>query len=334
MFRLLRDRGKAGSQITLRHGRKSLSAAGSGDGLPHIRISLHIAELVIVSDSQPAAAERIGHRLRHFRLGFHKLGPTFFNAGILLLLHGDGCCAASFGPGAGHAGIGLGLISPQASADIFTHVNIGNVDGDNFKRRVGIELPGQNFRRDLVGGHERVAQVRLLTPDKDLAQCVRGRRVIQVDRRSGAEIDEEAVREKYGIGPVSIPDYLALVGDTSDGFPGLQGWGAKSAAAVLGRYRHVEAIPDEPERWAADGIAVRGAAKLAMTLRDGRETAALFKRLATLVDTVEVGTVDDWRWRGPTAAFASVARDLGAEGVAERAARLAEEPETGVGPAG
>ena len=104
----------------------------------------------------------------------------------------------------------------------------------------------------------RVAQVRLLTPDKDLAQCVRGRRVIQVDRRSGAEIDEEAVREKYGIGPVSIPDYLALVGDTSDGFPGLQGWGAKSAAAVLGRYRHVEAIPDEPERWAADGIAVRG----------------------------------------------------------------------------
>ena len=145
----------------------------------------------------------------------------------------------------------------------------------------------------------RVAQVRLLTPDKDLAQCVRGRRVIQVDRRNGAEIDEEGVREKYGVGPASIPDYLALVGDTSDGFPGLQGWGAKSAAAVLGRYRHVEAIPDEPERWAADGIAVRGAAKLAMTLRDGRETAALFKRLATLVDTVEVGTVDDWRWRGP-----------------------------------
>ena len=180
----------------------------------------------------------------------------------------------------------------------------------------------------------RVAQVRLLTPDKDLAQCVRGRRVIQVDRRNGAEIDEEGVREKYGVGPASIPDYLALVGDSSDGFPGLPGWGAKSAAAVLARYRHVEAVPDDHERWAADGVAVRGAAKLAATLRDGRGEAALFKRLATLVETVEVGALEDWRWRGPTAAFPDVARDLGADGVAERAVRLAEEPPTDGGSAG
>jgi 5'-3' exonuclease len=172
----------------------------------------------------------------------------------------------------------------------------------------------------------RVAQVRLLTPDKDLGQCVRGRRVIQVDRRSGAEIDEDGVRAKFGVRPASIPDYLALVGDPSDGFPGLPGWGAKSASALLAHYVHLERIPEVDERWIADGIQVRGAAKLAATFRERRAEADLFKRLATLVETVEVGAVDDWRWRGPTPSFAAVARDLGAESLADRAARLAEEP--------
>lgn len=158
----------------------------------------------------------------------------------------------------------------------------------------------------------RVRQVRLLTPDKDLGQCVSGSRVVQVDRRTGATIDEDAVRAKFGVGPASIPDYLALVGDTSDGFPGLPGWGAKSAAAVLGRYAHLEAIPDDPERWAADGVAVRGASRLAATLRDGRDDADLFRRLATLDRTVPVGDVDAWRWSGPTPRFAEVAERLGA----------------------
>lgn len=159
---------------------------------------------------------------------------------------------------------------------------------------------------------ERVRQVRLLTPDKDLGQCVSGSRVVQVDRRTGTTIDEEGVRAKFGVGPESIPDYLALVGDTSDGFPGLPGWGAKSAAAVLARYGHLEAIPDDPDRWAADGVMVRGASRLAATLRDGRDDAELFCRLATLDRTVPVGDVDAWRWSGPTPRFADVVEGLGA----------------------
>ena len=125
----------------------------------------------------------------------------------------------------------------------------------------------------------RVERVVICTPDKDLAQCVVGGRVVQLDRRADAIRDADGVRERFGVPPESIPDYLALVGDSADGFPGLPGWGAKSAATVLARHLHIDAIPDDPADW---DVAVRGAARLADSLREGRELAGLFRLLATL----------------------------------------------------
>ncbi len=168
---------------------------------------------------------------------------------------------------------------------------------------------------------ERVEQVLIVTPDKDLGQCVHGRRVVQFDRRKREIIDEDAVRAKFGIGPSSIPDYLGLVGDTADGYPGLPGWGAKSAAAVLARYEHVEDIPAEASLWDVPGL--RGAAKLSKTLQEDMELALLFRIIATVDRDVPVGTVDDWHWRGPTDEFAALADRLGVPALATRAAALA-----------
>jgi 5'-3' exonuclease len=166
----------------------------------------------------------------------------------------------------------------------------------------------------------RVAQVRICTPDKDLGQCVRDDRVVQWDRRKDVVLDAAAVTEKFGVPPASIPDYLALVGDTADGFPGLPGFGAKSAAAVLRRYGHLEAIPlDGP--WDVPGL--RGAGTLQATLREQIELAMLFRRIATCDTDVDVGAVDDWRWSGPTEDFAALCRRLGSRSLPERAARLA-----------
>ena len=134
----------------------------------------------------------------------------------------------------------------------------------------------------------------ILTPDKDLGQCVRGRRVVQFDRRKRELIDHDGVVAKFGVEPSSIPDYLGLVGDSSDGFPGLPGWGARSAASVLARYRHLEEIPAAAGQWDVAGL--RGSMKLAATLQDNFELALLFRRLATLVTDIDVGTVDSWRW--------------------------------------
>ena len=173
----------------------------------------------------------------------------------------------------------------------------------------------------------RVKQVRILSPDKDLGQCVVGQRVVQIDRRKMAKdgsglVDEAAVIEKFGVPPSSIADWLALVGDTADGFPGLPGWGAKSASAVLAVYRHVDRIPDRVEDW--DVPQLRGAAKLASSLADNRELAALFLKIATVVTTVPVGRVDDWKWNGPTADFSVFCADLGVPRLAERVAKLAD----------
>jgi 5'-3' exonuclease len=165
-----------------------------------------------------------------------------------------------------------------------------------------------------------VEQVLILTPDKDLGQCVRGTRVVQYDRRKQEIVDEVGVIAKFGVPPASIPDYLALVGDAADGFPGLPGWGAKSASAVLARYGHLEAIPDSSRDWDVPGV--RGAEELAATLRDQRALALLFRRIATVETDVPVGVVADWEWRGPTAHFAAVAADLGAPQLADRAQRL------------
>ncbi len=167
----------------------------------------------------------------------------------------------------------------------------------------------------------RVEQVLICTPDKDLGQSVRGTRVVQFDRRKGEILDEAAVTAKFGVPPVSIPDWLALVGDTADGFPGLPGWGAKSAAAVLARYGHIEAVPASSGEWEVPGL--RGAEKLSVNLRSNLAEAFLFRRLATLETDVTVGTVDDWRWTGPTPAFDEVCTGLGAPQLGRRAASLA-----------
>jgi len=168
---------------------------------------------------------------------------------------------------------------------------------------------------------ERVEQVLICTPDKDLGQCVVGDRIVQFDRRRGVVLDADAVTEKFGVAPESIPDYLGLVGDTADGFPGLPGWGAKSAAAVLARYRHLEQIPALAGDW---DVAVRGGAKLAAVLQDQFDLALLFRRVATIErDAPTIESVDELAWAGPGPDFAAVCAAIDAPGLVTRAEGLA-----------
>jgi 5'-3' exonuclease len=155
---------------------------------------------------------------------------------------------------------------------------------------------------------KRVERVIIRTPDKDLAQCVRGTRVVQFVVRTRTFIDEAGVVAKFGVPPASIPDYLALVGDSSDGYPGLPGWGAKSAASVLARFKHLEAIPADWRDWHANASRP---AVLADTLARERDKVMLFRRLATLREDVELfENVDELRWKGPTKAFPAMAAQL------------------------
>lgn len=166
----------------------------------------------------------------------------------------------------------------------------------------------------------RVETVYICTPDKDLAQCVVGERVVQWDRRRGELRDHWGVVSKFGVAPASIPDYLALVGDSADGFPGVPGWGAKSTATVLGRYHHLEHIPGLVRDWDVD---VRGAKRLAKSLFANRADAYLFRDLATLRDSaVLFDDIDELEWRGPEAGFREVAEHLGAPGLWRRVERL------------
>ena len=154
----------------------------------------------------------------------------------------------------------------------------------------------------------RVKRIVISTPDKDLAQCVQGTRVVQLDRRRHLERDEQAVIQKFGVRPSSIPDYLALVGDTADGYPGLPGWGAKSASAVLSRFGKLELIPPNAMAWQVN---VTNSKSLSQVFNSKRDLAFLFRDLATLrTDLPLFATVDELLWRGPTPAFPPMADRL------------------------
>ncbi len=156
----------------------------------------------------------------------------------------------------------------------------------------------------------RVEQVIICTPDKDLGQCVSGNRIVQLNRRTRVTLDEAGVIKKFGVPPASIPDYLALVGDAADGYPGLAGWGAKSTAAVLAKFGHIEAIPADAGEWHVDASNAVG---LARTLNQQREQALLFRTLATLrTDIPLFEDVDQLRWNGATPAFDAIAASFDA----------------------
>ncbi len=173
----------------------------------------------------------------------------------------------------------------------------------------------------LAAADPRVEQVIICTPDKDLAQCVTADgRVVQLDRRQGILYDWDRVIDKFGVPPDAIPDYLGVVGDSADGFPGLPGWGAKSAAALLTRYHRIDQIPFDVAEWDVD---VRGAAKLALALREHFEEALLFRRIATVDTNAPVSaSVDEMAWLGPQPGFDERCVELGAERHAERVHKL------------
>ena len=175
---------------------------------------------------------------------------------------------------------------------------------------------------DRACNDDRVEQVFICTPDKDLAQCVRGRRVVQFDRPAGVLRDADGVRERFGVSPASIVDYLALVGDASDGYPGLPGWGPKSASTVLARYPCLEDVPTDPDEW---DVEVRGKPRLARTLAGGRDDLALFRDLATVRNTVHVfDSIDELYWGGPTPGFFDLCASFNSPGYFKRAQALAE----------
>jgi len=176
----------------------------------------------------------------------------------------------------------------------------------------------------VAAGDPGVERVIICTPDKDLAQCVVGERVVQLDRRSGTIMTEDDIWTKFGVAPTSIPDWLALVGDSADGFPGLKGWGKRSASVVLAHYGSFDNVPDDVSEWdPAVRESLRGAAGLAARLADRRELAELFRDLATLrLDPTLLDSVGSLQWRGPTQGFEDVCRHFRDPALAERAAAI------------
>ena len=171
-----------------------------------------------------------------------------------------------------------------------------------------------------------VDQVVICSPDKDLTQMVIGSKVVCLDRRRNITLDDAGVREKFGVPPASIPDYLALVGDAADGIPGIPRWGAKTAALVLDRYGQIENIPDDPEQW---DVRPRGAQAVAASLAERREEAALYKRLTTLrFDVPLTETLDQLRWNGaPKQEYQALCTELGFDGMMNLPSRWAGEAE-------
>jgi len=169
--------------------------------------------------------------------------------------------------------------------------------------------------------HRDVSRVIICTPDKDLAQCVSGAHIVQLNRRTRVTLDEAGIVQKFGVSPQSIPDYLALVGDAADGYPGLPGWGAKSSAAVLAKFHHLESIPKDWREWRVNAT---NAGALADTLCREWDRALLFRRLATLRTDIHLFTdVDDLRWKGPTPAFDELAARSDSARTERRAAATA-----------
>ena len=241
--------------------------------------------------------------------------------------------------GATHLGVATDHVIPSFRNDLWADYKTGDgIDPELFAqfqmledalRAMGVAVwPMVELEADdalassarVASEDARVEQVIICTPDKDLGQCVGGK-VVQLDRRKEILLDADGVREKFGVFPESIPDSLALVGDSADGFPGLPGFGAKSAAALLQRYAHIEAIPDDGHSWDVPGL--RSIDRLAATLAAGRAVAELFKVLATLRTDGDVGTVDDWRWTGPTDQLAEWCDRLGSSRLLNRARALA-----------
>ncbi|HSR49421.1 MAG TPA: 5'-3' exonuclease H3TH domain-containing protein [Acidobacteriota bacterium] len=217
--------------------------------------------------------------------------------------------------GATHVGCAFDHVIESFRNDLFYGYKTGEgVDqallsqfelAEDAARALGLVVwPGVKFEADdllasaalLYSQDDEVEQILLCSPDKDLAQCVRRERIVCLDRRRGTILDEEGVREKFGVGPESIPDFLALMGDSADGIPGIPRWGQKSAATVLSRYRHLEEIPDDPHQW---DVKVRGAAALADNLAAQRQDALLYKKLATLrTDAPIQESLQDLHWKG------------------------------------
>jgi len=202
------------------------------------------------------------------------------------------------------------LVEEALAAAGFTVWPLVEVEADD-----GLAAAARMSDRD-----ERVDRVIICTPDKDLGQCVRGK-VVQWDRRQDKWFDADGVRAKFGVGPESIPDYLALVGDTADGYPGLPGWGAKAAATVLAEYGRLADIPAEADEWA---VQVRGRGTLAATLRDRFADALLFRHIATVrLDAPVSESVDELEWTGPTDHFAVLAERIGGPRLYARAREIA-----------
>jgi 5'-3' exonuclease len=238
--------------------------------------------------------------------------------------------------GGTHVGVAFDHVVESFRNDLFDGYKTGEgIDPDLFAqfepaeqmtRALGLVVwPMVEFEADdalaaaaaRYGRDKRVQRVLICSPDKDLAQCVRKKRVVLVDRRRKKIIDEAGVLEKYGVAPASIPDWLALVGDAADGIPGIPRWGARSSAAALNAYGHIEKIPDDPSRWK---FKVRGAAALAASLSTRREELALYRTLATLREDVPLTErLDDLEWRGARRSeLEALCRELSAADLLER----------------
>jgi 5'-3' exonuclease len=249
-----------------------------------------------------------------------------------------------FGEGVTHLGVATDHIIESFRNELWKGYKTGDgIDPDLWSqfhpledalRALGVVVwPMEEYEADdalaaaayLAAQDERVEQVVIMTPDKDLGQCVVGTRVVQFDRRKRQFIDHDGVIAKFGVPPASIPDYLALVGDSADGYPGLPGWGAKTAAAVLAKYGHIEGIPTLAAAWDVPGL--RGATKLSATLEEHRDDALLFRLIATTRnDAIDLPDgVDGLRWRGPQPDFERLCDEMESASLFPRVVNLWEQ---------